>query len=224
MILQYHNSIFIRNLIIVLTIIVALIGMRSYAQSHLLHGSDSETNSGSDSETIAAGRYTLDPSHTSIIFRIKHLGLSYFAGRFNIIEATLMLDPMDLSKTQLDARIDIRSIDTNSTHLEDSVQKPGYFDTNTYRFASFVSTAIEQTGPHTAHVTGNLTMKGVTHPVTLDVMLSGFVSRHPFRGVPSLGFFATTTIMRSDWEITQGLPLIGDEVDLEIAAEFWKVE
>ena len=223
MFLRDHQPFLIKNLLIIgLTIILALIGMRSYAYSHEFSHEDHLDSS--DSVAILAGRYTLDLSHTSIIFRINHLGLSSFSGRFNLIESTLILDPEDLSKTELDVRIDLSSIDTNSTHLEDSVQKPGYFDTNNHRFASFVSTAIQQTGPDTAQVTGNLTMKGVTNPVTLDVTLSGAVRSHPFRGVPALGFFGTTTILRSNWGITQGLPLIGDEVTLEIAAEFWKVE
>lgn len=172
-------------------------------------------------ESIPAGEYVNDPLHTSVTFRIKHLGFSYYAGRFNTINAQLTLDPDNLSQTRLTASVDISTIDTNSDHLYNSVQQTGYFHTSQYPIAEFTSTCIHPRSDNTAQMLGNLTIKGVTRRVAWDVELVGH-GKNPFSGKYVVGFHATTTIKRSEWGITQALPAIGDEVSLTIAVEFVK--
>ena len=175
-------------------------------------------------EKVPAGMYINDPAHTSVTFRIKHLGFSYYTGRFNTIKATLNLDPDNLSTARITANVDIRTIDTNSDHLYNSVQKTRFFDTQHYPLAEFASTRIQPSDDddeNTAKMLGNLTIKGVTHPTLWDVELVGH-GQHPFSGKYIIGFHATTTIQRSQWGVSQLLPLIGDEVILIVAVEFVK--
>jgi len=176
-----------------------------------------------DAQGMPAGTYQLDPNHTSITFKINHLGFSRYTGRFDKMEATLNFDGGAPEKSGLNVTIYPNSIDTNNAKLEEELRGDKFFDVIKYPRASFQSTAIQRTGPNTAKVTGDFTLMGTTHALTLDVTAIGAGIR-PMDQKKVLGFSATSSFKRSDYGLQNLLPLVGDDVTLEIEAEFDKAE
>jgi len=168
-----------------------------------------------------SGTYELDPNHASITFKINHLGFSRYTGRFDKMEATLNLNSADPAQSGLDVTIYPNSIDTNNVKLEEELRGDKWFDVIKYPRATFQSTKIERTGPATARVEGDFTLMGVTHPIILSVAMIGD-GKHPMNGKETIGFSATGLIHRSDYNLMNLLPMVGDDVLLEIEAEFEK--
>ena len=177
----------------------------------------------SDAQAMPAGTYQLDPNHTSITFKINHLGFSRYTGRFDKMEATLNFDGNTPEKSALNVTIYPNSIDTNNAKLEEELRGDKFFDVIKYPRATFQSTAIQRTGPSTAKVTGDFTFMGATHSLTLDVVAIGAGIR-PMDQKKVLGFSASGSFKRSDYGLQNLLPLVGDDVTLEIEAEFDKTE
>jgi polyisoprenoid-binding protein YceI len=172
--------------------------------------------------TAPSGTYGLDRGHASILWKINHLGLSNYTARFTDFDATLMLNAEDITKSRVTATVTANSVETDYNGAEDFNGKleEQAFKAAEFPTISFASTAVEQTGPNTGKVTGDLTMLGVTKPITLDVTFNGNLVPHPFAQVPAVGFTATGVITRSQWGVNNWLPNIGDAVELEIQAEF----
>lgn len=181
------------------------------------------TPAGPDLKDTPSGAYQLDPNHTSITFKINHLGFSRYTGRFDKMEATLNFNREAPEQSALDVTVYPNSIDTNNGTLEETLRGDKWFDVIKYPRATFQSTKIERTGPTTAKITGDFTLMGVTHPLVLDVTLVGAGVR-PMDEKKVLGFSATGSFKRSDYGLSNLLPLIGDDVTLEIETEFDKAE
>jgi polyisoprenoid-binding protein YceI len=171
---------------------------------------------------LPAGRYRLDPRHASVLFRIRHLDLAWFTARFDAVEATLELDPADPSRSRLSASLDPQSVNTNVLNA----QGERGFDRQIARVlgapkrVTFVSTSIERTGRNTARVSGELTMNGRTHPVTLETSFAG-AAIDPLRGAAMvLGFSAHGVIDRTQWGVDAWRAFAGDEVQIVIETEF----
>jgi polyisoprenoid-binding protein YceI len=172
-----------------------------------------------DLSLAMAGTYRLDPSHTNVLFRLAHLGFSGYIGRFNKVEGKVVLDPKDLSKTTLEVTIDANSIDVNHAELEGKLKDAEAFDVANHPSISFKSTKLEQKDANRGTITGDLTLRGMTKPVTLDVILNG-VGPHPMNQKTTMGFSATGMIKRSDFGLSKWLPMVGDQVQLIIETEF----
>lgn len=172
---------------------------------------------------LPAGAYQLDPRHASVIFRIRHEGLAWFTARFDTKDASLTLDPADPTRSQLRASIDASSVNTGIL----SAQGERAFDrtvaralgSETSTAITFVSTSIERTGEHTGRITGDLTMNGQTHPMTLEATFDGSAVDPLRSGATVLGFSAHGSINRSDWGVTEWRAFTGDEVQIVIEAE-----
>lgn len=172
---------------------------------------------------LPAGAYRLDPRHASVIFRIRHTGLSWFTARFDTKAATLTLDPADPTRSQLSASVDAASVNTGVLNAQGErtfdqtiARALGAATTPTIAFAS---TAIERTGQHTARITGDLTMNGQTHPVMLEATFDGGAV-DPLRGGNMvLGFSAHGAIDRTQWGVNDWRAFTGDEVQIVIEAE-----
>jgi polyisoprenoid-binding protein YceI len=166
------------------------------------------------------GTYTLDPAHTQIVFTVKHMGLSTFYGRFGKITGTLNFDQEAPEKSTLEVQIDTHAIDTHVPELDSSLPN-SVFAADKYPSASFVSTAVAKTGEVTGTVTGNLSLAGVTKPVTLEVTFNGGRGSggplQPYR----IGFDAKATLKRSDFGLTNMIwsGFVSDDVQLLIEAE-----
>jgi len=173
--------------------------------------------------SVPKGTYKIDPDHAQVIFMIQHMGLSTFYGRFGSVAGTLTVDPAAPEQSTLDAQIDMTNI---STHVEklDSELKDDVFDSAKYPTATFKATKIVVAGDKSGTVTGDMTIKGITKQVTLNVTFNGGRSS-PIPFAPyRLGFDATGTIHRADFGLTGYIwgGFVGDDVTIAIEAEFEK--
>ena len=181
-----------------------------------------------DLNKLPSGDYQLDLGHASIVWRVSHLGLSNYVGRFNDFDAILQLDTENYSNSSVTVDIKTASIDTDYPYSEkkDFNKKlrmgKSWFNGDAFPKISFVSTSLKPINEKQAKLIGNLTFLGVTKPVTLDVVFNKAMESHPFANVPAIGFSAKTNIKRSEWGFDTNVPKIGDDVSIEIEAEFLK--
>jgi polyisoprenoid-binding protein YceI len=170
---------------------------------------------------LAPGSYQIDPHHTSLLFKINHMGLSTFVGRFNELDAALEFDPQHMDKSKLSALITIASINVNDPELTQTLLGSSWFDAGRYPQASFTTDHVEVVDETRAKYSGYLSLHGVTAPVILDVVFNGGADNF-LTGRYTLGFSATTEIKRSQFGIDYLIPAVSDSVKLEIFAEFQK--
>lgn len=168
---------------------------------------------------VQAGAYKLDPDHGKITWSVDHLGFSTYVGQFVNVQADLTLDPANPANSQLTAIIPLTEVDSNSDGLDAHLQTPDFFDTANHPVATFVSRSVtvDADDPSEATVIGDLTLRGVTRPVTMEVE---FNQAGQSMGAYKAGFDGEATIRRSDFGIDFALPALGDEVKLHIEGEF----
>ena len=171
--------------------------------------------------TAATETYALDPEHTAISFSIRHF-FSRVPGRFGKSEGTITLDPEDLTKGSVEVTIDAASIDTNEPSRDKHLRSDAFFDVEHHPRIVFKSTAVTQPTKGKLKVAGNLTIRGVTKPVTLDVDVLGFGEMYgAWRGA----FEARTHINRQDFGVSWndvvegGGVVLGDDVDIVLNIE-----
>jgi len=174
-----------------------------------------------DPASAPGGTYKLETEHSLVLFSVLHMGLTNYYGRFDKLQGSLSFDGDTPEKSATTITIDTNSVDTPSARLNDILKDDSVFSTAQYPIATFKSSTITRTGPDTGRIEGILTMKGVTKPVTLDVVFHGGGS-NPVNGNYALGFHATTTIKRSDFDMTSAIwsPFVSDTVTLTIEAMF----
>ena len=172
-----------------------------------------------DPQAVKAGTYKVEPAHTQLGFSISHFGFSDFSGLFSGASGTLELDPNKLSIAKLDVSVPVQSVLTTVPPLTEALKGDQWFDSAKFPNATFVSTKVTKTGGDTATILGDLTLHGVTKPVTLNARLIGS-GTNPLDKSFTVGFEATGTIKRGDFGIKQYLPLLGDDVALKIDGAF----
>jgi polyisoprenoid-binding protein YceI len=168
-----------------------------------------------------AGTYEVEPTHTSLHWRLSHGGLSTYTARFDKIGGTIEFNPQNPTASSANITIDANSVNTGLPNFDKEIAKE-VFKAEANPTITFKSTSLTATSPITGTMTGDLTVAGVTKPVTLNVQYNtGRIS--PFRRVQNVGFSATGKLKRSDWGMTNWAAFgIGDEVELIIEAEFLK--
>lgn len=174
------------------------------------------------SPDFPGGHYVLDPRHASLVARVKHMGVSLYTLRFNTLAANFDYDPGKPEATRLTASVDPTSLDVNADYGKQFAEE--FLSVSKFPKASFVATQLQKTSDTQGTMTGDMTLMGVTKPVTFNVTLIGAgkeVLPIPF-GRHAAGFEATATIKRSDFGSTYLSNLVGDEVTLQIEAEFEK--
>lgn len=170
-------------------------------------------------ELAPSGTYVLDPTHTRIGFVARHAMVTKVRGSFNEFEGTGRFDATDPANSSLALTIQAKSIDTRNPDRDAHLRSNDFFAMDEHPEIRFQSSAIEQTGDTTFAVTGDLTIKGVTKPVTVDLDYTG-TSVDPF-GNRRLGLEGGTTINRKDWGVTWNVALeaggilVSEKVDLE---------
>ena len=180
-----------------------------------------------DKSRVTAGTYAADPGHTMVVWEVDHFGFSKYSGIFGDVTGTLVLDPANPAAAKVDVTIPVSKVTTASAGLTAHLLragkdggKPDFFGPAPAD-ARFVSTAVVLDDDGTeAKVTGNLTLNGVTRPVTLDVEFHG--AGMGMSKKETVGFEAETTIKRSDFGVLYGIPFVSDEVKLDIHAAFEK--
>lgn len=170
---------------------------------------------------LEKGSYQIDPAHTSVLFKINHMGMSTFVGRFNESEASLEFDPAHMENAKLSALIKIPSIDVNNKDLEESLKGSSWFDAEKYPQALFKTETVVMLDDTHAKFSGNLTLHGVTAPIVLNVIFNG-AGNNMLSGKYTLGFTATARFKRSQFGMDYLIPAVGDDVDVEVFAEFQK--
>jgi polyisoprenoid-binding protein YceI len=198
-------------------LVTALVSLSVLSIVNVAHAADPVAPPTTKLDNVPMGKYLLDHQHVSVQFAVSHLGFSHYRGRFNKVDATLLYD----KDSGVTATIDLNSVDTNNSVLEEKLKSPTFFDTAKTPEARFISTSFKKLSDSKGTLTGDLSLHGVTRPVTLDVTFNG-AGFNPFEGVKTLGFSATTHIKRSDFGMKEYLPAVGDEVTITIEAEFNK--
>lgn len=177
---------------------------------------------------ITGGAYAVDPNHSFVVWTVDHLGFTPLSGTFGEITGSLQLDPKNPAAAKVDVTIPIAKMALPSAGLRGHLLRPGKeggkpdFFGDAPADARFTSTAVTVTG-NEAKITGNLTLNGVTKPVTLDADFYGAGKTPPqMGGKENVGFTAEATIKRSDFGLGMAVPMVSDEVELKIAAGFQK--
>lgn len=166
--------------------------------------------------------YQIDTSHTYVGFEVDHLGFSTTYGRFKDVSGTIEIDEANPEKSSVDVKIVPASIDTGDEKRDEHVRGPDFLDVEAYPEMSFKSTGIEKTGEKAGKITGDLTLHGVTKPVTLDATLNRMGAYPLGDDVTAAGFSASVTIKRSDFGMDKWAPMIGDEIPITISLEAQK--
>ncbi len=167
---------------------------------------------------IAAGTYKLDPSHTDVLVQWNHMGFSNPTAHFGNADGTLVYDAADVGKSSVEVTLPLSGLNSFTAKFDEHLRSADFFDAAKFPTATFKSTKVEAAGTNKLTVTGDLTVKGVTKPVVLDVTVNG-AGEHPMMKVPSVGFDATTTIKRSDFGIGAYAPAVSDDVKIRITTE-----
>lgn len=177
--------------------------------------------------TAPAGDYVTDPPHSSLVFRVNHMGFSNFTGRFSNYTARLHLDPAHPAATTLSVEIPISALtlDNPPAGWVEEMLGPQFFDSAHFPSMTFQSTSIQMTAPNQARVTGNLTLHGITRPVVLETTFNGGYPGMAMDPHARIGFSAHGSLKRSDFGMGMGVPApgttmgVGDQVDIAIETE-----
>lgn len=165
----------------------------------------------------AAETYTLDASHSYVLWRISHFDFSHPVGKW-MANGTLVLDKAKPQDSKVNVTIKMADLDTGNPELDKHLKGSQFFDVEKYPTATFVSDKVTVTGKSTAKVHGMLTLHGVTKPVTLNTTLNK-IAENPFTNLMTAGFSATAEVKRSDFGMTTLIPNLGDDVKLSIEIE-----
>jgi polyisoprenoid-binding protein YceI len=177
---------------------------------------------------LLPGTYKVDPEHTTILFRVDHVGMSKWTAQFRKFDASLVLDPKSPEASSVIAEIDAASLDSKtspSLAFDKTLAGPEWLDVGTHPKISFKSTKVTLTGPNTADIAGDFTLKGVTRPIVLKARFNDGYKPNAMDGA-RVGFSATSSFKRSDFGISYGIPAPGtkmgvsDEVEVIIETEF----
>ena len=174
-----------------------------------------------DVAKVTGGSYTVDPGHTQVVFAYDHMGFSNNMGVISESTGTLNLDKANPAASKVSIEVPVANLKTGIAKLDEHLAKAEFFDTAKFPKATFVSTSVKPDGTTGADITGNLTIKGITKPVTLDAEFYG-AGVQPMSKKENIGFVATATIKRSDFGMAMAVPMVGDTVELKIIAAFQK--
>ena len=171
-----------------------------------------------DLSGVPSGSYGLDKTHGYITFSYTHLGFSNPHVGFDSFDVDLHLDNANVENSKVNVTIDAASVNSRVEVFNDHLNGESFFDTANYPVITFTSTSIESTGDNTFNVTGDLTIKGITKPVTLDTTINR-AANHPKRNVPTVGISALGMVSRSEWGLDYEVPDVSDEVLIWVEAE-----
>lgn len=171
-----------------------------------------------DVARVVAGTYKVDPPHTQVLWTVNHLGVSSLSGMFGATDGSLTIDPKNPNAAKLTVTFDTTAIDVTSPPFAHHLSTPELFDTAKFPTATFTSTSVVAKGD-SATITGNLTLKGITKPITIMAKFHG-AGVNPMTKKLNIGFHGMATIKRSDFGLGLFAPMVSDEVKLGIHAAF----
>ena len=176
-----------------------------------------------DPSAVKPGAYTIEPSHTRVLFSVSHMGFTTWYGEFPGASGQLVLDPAHPDASHLDVTVPVAAVSTTNAKLDGELRSRDWFDADRFPTASFHSTHITLAGPSDAEVAGDLTLHGVTRPVVLHAHFNG-AGVNPVAHDYTAGFEVSGVIKRSEFGVTKYVPLVGDDTRLIISAAFDKAK
>src|SRR5277367_1696102 len=168
--------------------------------------------------SAATTTWQIDPAHSSAQFAVKHLMISTVRGAFTSVKGAIQLDDKDITKSSVEVTIDVNSVDTRQPDRDKDLKSDHFFDADHFPTITFKSKKVEQVSPGKLKVTGDLTIRGTTKEVVLDVDGPTAPIKDPW-GNQRIGVNASSKITRQDFGITYGPGMIGDEITITIDAE-----
>jgi polyisoprenoid-binding protein YceI len=172
----------------------------------------------SNSAFAEAKKYNIEPNHATVTWHANHLGFSNPSGKFTDIQGAIMFDAKNPSKSSVDVTIRIASLSTGLPKFDKHLKSADFFNLDEFDTAKFVSNKITVIGKNKAKIAGELTLMGITKPVVLNTTFNK-VGPNPFNQVETIGFSATTTIKRSEFNMNYGIPNVSDNVNIAIEIE-----
>src|SRR5271167_1874606 len=166
----------------------------------------------------ATSTWNIDPAHSAAQFAVKHLMISTVRGAFTSVKGSIQLDDKDVTKSSVEVTIDVNSVDTRQPDRDKDLKSDHFFDADHFSTITFKSKKVEQVAPGKLKVTGDLSIRGTTKEVVLDVDGPTAPIKDPW-GNQRIGVNATSKITRQDFGITYGPGMIGDEISITIDAE-----
>ena len=166
----------------------------------------------------SAALWNIDPDHSNVGFKVRHLMVSNVKGSFDKHAGTVDINDKDITKSKVEVTIDTTSVNSGTAAFDKHLQSADFFDAAKFPMASFKSTSVKPAGLNKFTVVGNLTIKDISKPVTLAVTMNG-AGKHPMAGKQAIGFTATASIKRSDFGVGAYAPTVSDEVHLRITTE-----
>jgi polyisoprenoid-binding protein YceI len=177
---------------------------------------------------VPTGAYQMDKAHTSLVFRVNHLGFSTFTGRFTGVDAKLQFNARNPAASQVSVDIDPRTIEADNapSGFLQALAGKNWLDAERFPAMTFRSRSIERAGKGAFRVQGDLTLHGVTRPIVLDAKYNGGYAGHPYDPQARIGFSAQGSFKRSEFGVSNGIPAagssfgVGDEVEVILETEF----
>lgn len=165
----------------------------------------------------AADLYQIDAAHSMIIFRAKHMGVSYNYGRFNEFTGKLMLDESDTSKSMVEFEVKTESVDTANEKRDQHLRSPDFFNAKQFPVITFKSTKVKRVDDDKLEVTGDLELHGMKKSITVEVEITGKGKGR--QGESLIGFESTFTIKRSEFGMNYGMGAVSDDIRLTVSVE-----
>ncbi len=165
----------------------------------------------------AVQTYQIDPVHSSVIFRIKHLDITYVYGRFNTPSGTLQFDTNNEEKNAIEMKVEAVHVDTDNSKRDKHLRSEDFFHVIKYPYISFKSDSFKEIEPDVYEVSGDLTLHGITKPLTVTARHTGS-GKDPWGG-QRIGFESTFPITRSDFEVTGSPDSVADTVQITVSIE-----
>ena len=168
---------------------------------------------------VPSGTYAIDKSHTYVTFSYFHQGLSYPLLRATGVDGELELDSNALQKSRASIAVDVESIRSNLDYFDKELASRKFFHADKYPHITFATHSYTPANESTGELTGFVTIRDVTKPIVLSVVMNGAM-QHPMLNTPVIGFSASGSLKRSDFDLDRFIPLIGNQVQIRIEAEF----
>ena len=176
-----------------------------------------------DPATVPAGTYTLETRHARVLFAVTHFGVSTWYGDFTHISGTLTLDPKNPAASKVEVSFPTDSLSTTNAELDGTLKGADWFDAAKFPTITFKSSKVTVTAPGHAVIEGELSLKGITRPVSLEATFNGAAGPSPIIGPYTIGFDLKGQIKRSAFGISKYSGTISDDVELIVSAPFQRL-
>jgi polyisoprenoid-binding protein YceI len=172
-------------------------------------------------DEVQAGHYTVETRHTRVLFSVLHFGYTHLYGQFAGVTGTLDLDPKNLDGSHVAVKIPITSVSTMNPELDNELETDSWLAAAAFPYMTFVSRHVTRTGPRTARIEGDMSLRGMTRPIVLDATFNA-AGPDSLTHKYTIGFDAVGHLSRSDFRVSSFVPKVSDDVQIIVSAAFEK--